>query len=63
MVLEKDGNDQLGRSVRNEVLHRVKKVRKILCTIIRRKVKLIGRILRRNCLQRHVIERKTEGII
>jgi len=33
MVLEKDGEDQLDRSFRNEVLHVVKEDRNILYTI------------------------------
>jgi hypothetical protein len=50
--------------VRNEeVLHRVKEERNILHTIHRRKANLIGHILRRNCLLKHVIEGKVEGRI
>jgi hypothetical protein len=50
--------------VRNEeVLHRVKEERNILHTIKRRKANLIGHILRRNCLLKHVIEGKLEGRI
>jgi hypothetical protein len=61
MVLEKiSWTDR----VRNEeVLHRVKEDRNILHTIKRRKAKWIGHILRRNCLLKHVIERKLEGRI
>jgi hypothetical protein len=44
-----------------EVLHRVKEERNILRTVKRRKAKWIGRNLRRNCLLKHVIERKIEG--
>jgi hypothetical protein len=48
--------------VRNEeVLHRVKGERNILCTIKRRKANWIGHILRRNCLLKHVIEGNVEG--
>jgi hypothetical protein len=48
--------------VRNEeVLKRVKKERNILHTVKRRKTEWIGYILRRNCLQNHVIEGKIEG--
>jgi hypothetical protein len=48
--------------VRNEeVLHRVKEGRNIVHTIKRRKAYWIGHILRRNCLLKHVIERKVEG--
>jgi hypothetical protein len=50
--------------VRNEeVLHRVKEKRNILHTIKRRKANWIDHILRRNCLLKHVIEGKLEGII
>jgi hypothetical protein len=50
--------------VRNaEVLHRVKEEKNILHTIKRRMANWIGHILRRNCLLRHVVERKTEGTI
>jgi hypothetical protein len=50
--------------VRNEeVLHRVKEERIILHTIKRRKRKLIGHSLRRNCLLKHVAEGKIEGRI
>jgi hypothetical protein len=43
--------------VRNEeVLHIVKEERNILHTIKRRKANLIGHILCRNCLLKHVIE-------
>jgi hypothetical protein len=46
-----------------EVLHRVKEERNIVHTIKRRKANWIGHILRRNCLLKHVIERKIEGRI
>jgi hypothetical protein len=50
--------------VRNEeVLRRVKEERNILHTIKRRKANWIGRILRRNCFLKHVIEGKLEGRI
>jgi hypothetical protein len=50
--------------VRNEeVLRRVKEERNILHTIKRRTANWIGHILRRNCLLKHVIERKLEGWI
>jgi hypothetical protein len=50
--------------VRNEeVLHRVKEDKNIVHTIKRRKVNWIGHILRRNCLLKHVIEEKIEGMI
>jgi hypothetical protein len=48
--------------VRNEeLLYRVKEERNMLHTIKRRKTNWIGHILRRNCLLKHVIERKLEG--
>ena len=61
MELEKDGQEQLVRSFRNEILHRVKEDRNILHTIKRGKFNWIGHILCRNCLQKHVIEVKIEG--
>jgi hypothetical protein len=51
-------------SVRNEeVLRRVKEERNILHTVKRRKANWIGHILRRNCLLKHGIEGKLEGMI
>jgi hypothetical protein len=48
--------------VRNEeVLRRAEEKRNILHTMKRRKANWIGHILRRNCLLKHVIERKAEG--
>jgi hypothetical protein len=41
--------------VKNELLHRVKEESKILCSIKRGRANWIGRILRRNCLLKHVI--------
>jgi hypothetical protein len=50
--------------VRNEeVLHRVKEERNIVHTVKKRKANWIGHILRRNCLLKHVIEGKLEGMI
>jgi len=50
--------------VRNEeALKRVKEERNILQTTKGRKANWIGHILRRNCLLKHVIERKIEGRI
>ena len=50
--------------VRNEeVLHTVKKERNILYTIKRRKANWIGHILCRNCLLKHIIGGKIEGVI
>jgi hypothetical protein len=62
-VLEKDGEDQLGQLVRNEVLLRVKEQRNILHEILvcKRKANWIGRILSRKCLLRQVIEIKING--
>ena len=62
MVLEKDGEDQLDRSCENEeVLVRVNEQRNILHEIRKRKANWIGRIVRRNCLLKHVIEGKPKG--
>ena len=47
---------RIGR-VRNEVLRRVKDERNILHAINRRNSNCIGRILRRNCLLKQIIER------
>jgi hypothetical protein len=48
--------------VNNEaVLHRVKEEMNILHTKRRRKANLTGHILRRNCLPKHIIERKISG--
>jgi hypothetical protein len=48
--------------VRNEeVLLRVKEQRNILHEIHKRKANWIGHILRRNCLQQRVTERKIKG--
>jgi hypothetical protein len=50
--------------VRNdEVLQRVKEESNILQTIKRRGANWIGNILHRNCLLKHVMERKTWGRI
>jgi hypothetical protein len=43
-----------------EVLHILKEERNILHTVIRRKAKWTGNILRRNCLLKHMIERRIE---
>jgi len=47
--------------VRNEALERVEEERNILQTVKRRKSKMIGHILRRNCLLKHVIGGKIGG--
>ena len=44
-----------------EVLHRDKEERNILCIIKRRKVNLIGHILHRHCCLAHIIEGKIGG--
>ena len=44
--------------VRNETLQSVEEVRNILQTVKRRKANMIGHILRRNCLLKHVIAGK-----
>jgi hypothetical protein len=59
MMLEKNGEDQLNRCVKNEeVLHRVQVERNIPHTIAGRKAIWIGHIVHRNCLLKHVIEEK-----
>jgi hypothetical protein len=64
VVLKKDGEDQLDRPGRNgRVLHKAKGDRIILHKIKRVKANWIGRISRRNCSQKRVIERKIEGRI
>jgi hypothetical protein len=60
MVLEKDKEDHLDRSVKNEALKSIKVKRNILNTI-KRKAKLIGHILHSNYLIKHFIEGKMEG--
>jgi hypothetical protein len=63
VVLQKDG-DQLDRSFKSEeVLHKVKGKRKRLQTIKRKNTILIGHILRRNCLLKHVMGGNIEGRI
>jgi hypothetical protein len=47
----------------NKVFHRVKEERNILFTVRRRKANWIGHILRINCLLKHVVEGKIEGMI
>ena len=44
-----------------EVLHRMKEERNILHTITRRKGNWVRHILHRNCLVKHIIERKLSG--
>ena len=46
-----------------EVSQKFKEDRNILLTIKRRKANRIGHILPRNCVLKHVIERKIEGMI
>ena len=46
--------------VRNEVLDTVKEERNIIHKVKRRKANWIGHILRRNCILKHIIERKKE---
>jgi hypothetical protein len=51
-------------SVKNEAaLRKGKEDRNILHVISRKKANWIGHISRRNCLIRHVIDRKIEGIV
>ncbi|KAI5756386.1 hypothetical protein M8J77_024680 [Diaphorina citri] len=48
--------------VRNEeVLRRVEEKREILRTIVNRKRSWLGHILRRDCLQRRIMEREQRG--
>jgi hypothetical protein len=49
--------------INEAVLRNVNEDRNILHTIKRRKANCVGHILRRNCLLKHVIERKIEGRI
>jgi hypothetical protein len=59
-----DADEGWSNSVINkEVLHKVKEERNIPHTIKRRKANLIGHILHRNCLIKHIIEGKIEGRI
>ena len=59
MVLEKDGEDQLGDNVRNElVLLSVKEQRNILHEISKQKANWNGQFLRRKDGLKHVIERR-----
>jgi hypothetical protein len=46
--------------VKNGVLQKAKKARKILHTIKRMKANWICRILRKDCLLKHLVEGKTE---
>jgi len=48
---------------KEEVLHRVKEERNILHKIKGRKANWFGHILPRNCLLKHVIGGKIEGMI
>jgi hypothetical protein len=62
VVLEKDGEELLDRSVRNEeALLRVKEKSNVLLEISKQKTNWIGHILLRNCLLRQVIEGKIKG--
>jgi hypothetical protein len=64
VVLEKDGEDQLDLSCEKwRSVTKSQGERNILQTVERTKANWIGHILRRNCLLKHVIEGKTEGII
>jgi hypothetical protein len=46
-----------------EIIRRVKEKRNVLYSIKRRKANLIGHILRRNCLLKHITEGNTGGEI
>jgi hypothetical protein len=61
-ALEKDGEEQLDPSVKNEeILPRVKEERNFLHSIKRRKASWIGHILFRNFLFKRFIEEQIEG--
>jgi hypothetical protein len=63
-MLEKDGEDHLGRSrEKEEVLHRVKEERNIVHKIRRGKANWFSHILLKNCLLKQVIKGKLEGRI
>jgi hypothetical protein len=50
--------------VKNEgVLRRIKQERNVLVTVKREKDNWIGKIVRRNCILKHVFEREIEGRI
>jgi hypothetical protein len=49
------------RARNEEVLHRLKEDKNILCRINRMKANWIGHILCRDCLLEHIIEGKIEG--
>jgi hypothetical protein len=60
VVLEKDGEDQLHLSMKNEeVVHRIKVERNNLQAIKRCMANWIGHILHRNCLLKHIINGKS----
>jgi hypothetical protein len=62
VVLQKDGEDQLGSSCeKSEVFYNVNEEVYILNTLKTRKDNWIGHVLHRNCLLKHVIERKITG--
>jgi len=61
VVLDKAREDQLDRSCEKLYCHVFKEERNILHAIMRMKSNWIGHILRRNCLLKQVIEKKTEG--
>jgi hypothetical protein len=65
VVLEKDGEDQVDLSCeeRSTCLRVVSDESNIVHNTRRKKFNWIGRILRRNCLLKHIIEGKIEGAI
>jgi hypothetical protein len=60
--LEKDGENCTHLVNNEEVLRRVNRGRKILHKIKGRKADWICYVFRKNCLLKHVIEEKIEGI-
>ncbi|KAI5721796.1 hypothetical protein M8J77_025821 [Diaphorina citri] len=62
VALEKNGKIKWSDKIRNEeVLRRVGEERSILKTIKKRKANWLGHILRRDCIQRRIMEDKIEG--
>ena len=49
--------------IKDEILHRIKDERSILNTIKQKKANWIGHILHRNCLIKHVIVGKIQGMV
>jgi len=58
-----ENNIWAARVRKEEVLHRVKERGRNILQTVKRKAKKIGHTLFRNCLLKHVTERKREGRI